>query len=303
MKGRAMGAIALDYDDDGWTDIFVANDNTANFLFRNNGNGKFSEVALTAGVGFGQHGNAAASMGGDWGDYDCDGRLDAIVPAMGYNALYRGLGKGLFEDVALNVGLAVISGQYWSWGGKFIDFDNDGYLDVLVVNGDGHRLSDTQEAILARNVPGPGGRRVFEDVAEKCGPYFHQKMVSRGIALGDYDNDGDLDAFILNIDQPSMLVRNDGGSRNNWLMLDLRGTKSNRDALGTKISISAGGVTQTDQMKSGTSYLSQCTPRLHFGLGQATRVDEVSIKWPSGVSQKLKDVKANQVLKLVEPRS
>ncbi len=303
LKGRAMGVLTVDYDDDGWPDIFVANDNTANFLYHNNGNGTFSELALTAGVGFGQHGNAAASMGGDWGDYDHDGKLDLIVPAMGYNALYRGLGKGLFEDVAMGVGLAVISGQYWSWGGKFIDFDNDGYLDVMVVNGDGHRLSETQEAILARNVPGPGGRRIFEDVAEKCGPYFHQKMVARGLALADYDNDGNIDAFVLNIDQNSMLIRNDGGSRNNWLTLDLSGTKSNRDGLGAKVTLSADGMVQTDQKKSGTSYLSQCDSRLHFGLGQAGKVDEVTIKWPSGITQKLKDVKANQILKVVEPRS
>ncbi len=303
LKGRAMGVLTVDYDDDGWPDIFVANDNTANFLFRNNGDGTFSEVALNAGVAFGQHGNAVASMGGDWGDYDHDGRLDLIVPAMGYNALFHGLGKGLFEDVAMGVGLAVISGQYWSWGGKFFDFDNDGYLDVMVVNGDGHRLSETQEAILARNVPAPGSKRVFEDVADKCGPYFHQKMVARGLALGDYDNDGDIDAFILNIDQNSMLIRNDGGSRNSWLTLDLSGTKSNRDGLGAKVTLSAGGMVQTDQKKSGTSYLSQCDPRLHFGLGQASRVDEVTIKWPSGIIQKLKDVKVNQILKVVEPRS
>ncbi len=302
MKGRAMGALAVDYDGDGWTDIFVANDNSPNFLYRNNGNGTFTEIALKSGVAFGQHGNAAASMGGDWGDYDHDGRLDLIVPAMGYNALYRGLGKGLFEDVAVTVGLAVISGQYWSWGGKFLDYDNDGYLDVMVVNGDGHRLSDTQEAILARNVAGPGGKRVFQDVAEKAGPYFHVKSVARGLAVGDYDNDGDLDACVLNIDQPAMLIRNDGGNRNNWLMLDLLGTRSNKDGFGAKVTVTAGGMVQFDEKKSGTSYLSQADPRLHFGLGQAAKVDEVVIKWPSGITQKLKDVKINQVMKVVEPR-
>jgi enediyne biosynthesis protein E4 len=301
-KGRAMGALAVDYDGDGWTDIFVANDNSPNYLYRNSGNGTFTETALKAGVAFGQHGNAAASMGGDWGDYDHDGKIDLIVPAMGYNALYRGLGKGLFEDVAVSAGLAVISGQYWSWGGKFLDYDNDGYLDVMVVNGDGHRLSDTQEAILARNVAGPNGRRIFQDVADKSGPYFHLKTVARGLAIADYDNDGDLDACILNIDQPSMLIRNDGGNRNNWLMLDLVGTRSSKDAFGAKVTITAGGMSQVEEKKSGTSYLSQGDPRLHFGLGQAAKVDEVVIKWPSGITQKLKDVKINQVLKLVEPR-
>jgi len=302
LLGRAMGALAVDYDQDGWPDIFVANDNSANYLYRNNGNGSFTEVALKSGVAFGQHGNAAASMGGDWGDYDRDGKLDLIVPAMGYNALYRSMGKGLFEDVALGVGLAVISGQYWSWGGRFIDYDNDGYLDVWVVNGDGHRLSETQEAILARNVPDASGKRIFQDVAERSGPYFHVKMVSRGVAIGDYDNDGNQDAFILNIDQPSILVRN-SGSPNHWLTLDLEGTKGNRDGLGAKVTVSAGGLVQFDEKKSGTSYLSQGDPRLHFGLGQAGKVDEVTIRWPSGIIQKLKDVKVNQILKVVEPRS
>ncbi len=303
LKGRAMGVLAVDYDDDGWPDIFVANDNTPNFLYHNNGNGTFKEVALTAAVAFGQNGNAAASMGGDFGDFDRDGKLDLIVPAMGYNALYHNLGRGLFEDVAMTLGLAVISGQYWSWGGKFIDYDNDGYLDVMVVNGDGHRLSETQEAILARNVAGPGGKRVFQDVAEQSGPYFHSKTVGRGLALADYDNDGDIDAFILNIDQNSMLVQNDGGNKGNWLELDLSGSRSNRDALGAKVTVRTGQFLQFDEKKSGTSYLSQCDPRMHFGLGNAARVDEVRIKWPNGVVQDLKDVKANQVLKLSEPRS
>ncbi len=302
LPGRAMGALTVDYDQDGWPDIFVANDNSANYLYHNSGKGTFTEVALKAGVAFGQHGNAAASMGGDWGDFDRDGKLDLIVPAMGYNALFQSLGKGMFEDVALGVGLAVISGQYWSWGGRFVDYDNDGYLDVWVVNGDGHRLSDTQEAILARNVSGPSGKRVYQDVADKSGPYFHMKMVARGVAIGDYDNDGNQDAFILNIDEPSILVRN-SGSGNNWLILDLEGTKGNRDGLGAKVTVSSGGLVQFDEKKSGTSYLSQGDPRLHFGLGQAGRVDEVTIRWPSGIIQKLKDVKVNQIHKVVEPRS
>jgi hypothetical protein len=303
QKGRAMGVLAFDYDDGGWVDIFVANDNTANFLYHNNGNGTFKEVGLVSGVAFGQHGNAAASMGGDYGDYDRDGRLDLLVPAMGYNALFHNLGKGLFDDVATQVGLALISGQYWSWGGKFLDYDNDGYLDVMVANGDGHRLSDTQEAILARNVADKSGKRIFEDVADKSGEFFHEKMVARGLALGDFDNDGDIDAFFLNIDQPSILIRNDGGNRNNWITLDLMGTKSNRDGLGARISVRAGFLVQLDEKKSGTSYLSHNDSRMHFGLGKRPKVDEVIIKWPSGIIQRLKDLRVNQILKVVEPRS
>jgi len=247
--------------------------------------------------------HAAASMGGDYGDFDRDGRLDLIVPAMGYNSLYHSLGKGLFEEVATDVGLAIISGQYWSWGGKFLDYDNDGYLDVMVANGDGHRLSETQEMILARNVANKSGKRVFQDVADQSGEFFHHKMVARGLALGDYDNDGDIDAFLLNIDQPSILIRNDGGNRNNWITMDLAGTKSNREGLGAKITVRAGNLVQVDEKKSGTSYLSHNDARMHFGLGQHTKVDEVIIKWPSGITQRLKDLKVNQILKVVEPRS
>jgi hypothetical protein len=302
-KGRGMGALTVDYDGDGWPDIFVANDATANFLYHNNGNGTFTEIGLTAGVAFGQNGNASASMGGDWRDYDMDGMLDLLVPAMGYNALYRNLGKGAFQEMAVETGLAIISGQYWSWGGKFLDYDNDGYVDVMVVNGDGHRLTETQEPILARNIPGRNGKRTFQDVANQSGSYFELKAVARGLAIGDFDNDGDLDALILNINQPSVLIRNDGGNRNNWIMLDLVGTRSNRDGFGAKVTLRAGSLVQVDEKKSGTSYLSSNDPRMHFGLNKLTKVDEVTIRWPSGVTQKLRDLKANQVVKVTEPRA
>jgi enediyne biosynthesis protein E4 len=301
-EGRAMGALAVDYDNDGWVDLFVANDATPNYLYHNNHDGTFSDMALNAAVGFGQNGNAAANMGGDWRDYDHDGRLDLLVPAMGYNALFHNEGKGLFEDVAVEAGLAIITAQYWSWGGKFIDYDNDGFVDVMVVNGDGHRLSEIQEMILARNVPGLGGKRVFKDVAKTSGEVLDDKIVARGLALADFDNDGDMDAAILSISGPSLLLRNDGGNRNNWLQLQLQGTKSNRDGLGAKVIVKAGELVQFDEMKNGTSYLSAHDPRMHFGLGTHTKVDEVIIKWPSGILQTFTNIKANQLLKAVEPR-
>ena len=301
-EGRAMGVLTVDYDGDGATDIFVANDATPNFLYHNNGDGTFTEAAINAAVAFGQNGNAAASMGGDWRDYDHDGRLDLIVPAMGYNALYHNEGKGLFEDVAVEAGLAIITAQYWSWGGKFIDYDQDGFVDVLVVNGSGHRLSEVQELILARNIAGLRGKRVFQDVATQSGQVFEKKMVARGLAIADFDNDGDLDAFILNIDQPSLLFKNEGGNKNHWLQIQLQGTKSNRDGLGAKVTVKAGDLVQFDEMKNGTSYLSANDPRMHFGLGTQTKVDEVIIKWPSGIRQAFTNIKANQVLKAVEPR-
>jgi len=299
-KGRAMGVLSADFDDDGWPDIFVANDATENYLYHNNGNGTFSEVGLEAGVAFGQHGNAVSSMGGDFGDFDRDGRLDLLVPAAFIITLYRNLGKGLFEDVSPRTGVARASAQFWSWGGEFVDYDNDGNPDILVVNGDGHRLSGKQEHLLLRNERKPDGSHLFTDVSRSAGPFFDTRSVARGMAVADYDNDGDMDFFMVNIDQPSRLLRNDGGNRNNWLAVRLAGTKSNRDGVGAKITVRAGDLTQVAEKMSATSYLSQDDPRVHFGLGQKTRIDELTVRWPGGKVQKLMDLKVNQILTVVE---
>jgi hypothetical protein len=210
------------------------------------------------------------------------------------------LGNGFFEDVTAFVGLAEASGQYVSWSGDMGDYDNDGYLDLLISSGDAHRL-DTMETMLLMNVPGPSGHRIFKDLTDQCGPWFRSKAVGRGLAVADYDNDGDLDFFQLNLDKPSQLIRNDGGNRNHWLLVSLIGTSSNRDAYGTQVIVRAGDLRRIEEKRSATGYLSQNDTRLHFGLGSHERVDEVEVRWPSGLIQKLTDVEANQILELTEP--
>ena len=300
-EGRAMGVLSTDYDNDGFVDLFIANDAMENYLYHNNRDGTFTNVGLESGTAFSEHGDATASMGGDFGDIDFDGDLDLLVPDMTFNSLYRNLGNGYFEDVSVSIGVAELSGQYWSWGGDFFDYDNDGDLDIFICNGNGHRLEGTQEELILTNTALTNGERIFQDAAGQSGTYFRHKSVSRGMAVGDYDNDGDLDVFVLNLDQPSILLRNDGGNRNNWLMFHLIGTKSNRDSLGARVTVRAGNWSQFEEKKSATSYLSQNDPRLHFGLSNKAQADEVIIRWPSGATQRLTNVKANQVVTVREP--
>jgi len=271
-----------------------------NYFYRNNGDGTFSDVALQTGVAFSASGDASSSMGADFGDIDNDGDLDLVVPNMSYNDVYVNRGNDFFEEVSAQIGLAEASGQYVSWGGDLGDYDNDGYLDLLISNGDAHRL-DTMETLLLMNRPGPRDTRVFRDLSARSGPWLREKSVGRGLAVGDYDNDGDLDILLLNLDQPSRLIRNDGGNRNHWLLLDLVGTRSNRDGLGAQVTLRAAGMVRVEEKRSATGYLSQNDPRLHFGLGDLTTVDEIEVRWPSGAVQKLNDVAADQQLTIREP--
>ena len=301
-RGRAMGVLSSDYNNDGHVDLFVANDAMENYLYRNNGNGTFTDVGLEAGVAFSAHGDASSSMGGDFGDFDRDGDLDLLVPDMTFNSCYRNLGKGLCKDASAELGVGELSGQYWSWGGDLFDYDNDGDLDLFICNGDGHRL-DTQEEIFMENIVTKEGAHVFRDAAGSAGVFFRHKSVSRGMAVGDYDNDGDMDVFILNLDQPSVLLRNDGGNRRSWIMVRPRGTVSNRDGLGARVTVTTGRITQVEEKKSATSYLSQNDPRLHFGLNKAGRVDMIRVRWPSGHVQQRRRIKAGRVVTIAEERA
>ena len=295
-EGRAMGVTSGDIDDDGDCDIFVANDAMENYLYRNNGDGTFTDIAVPSGTAFGQRGEATSAMSGEFGDLDADGRVDIAVPDMAYCSVYLNLGGGLFEERSAALGIAAACGQYTSWSANYFDFDHDGYGDLFITNGQPHRMVG-EEALLLRN---DRGRR-FVNVSHLLGPDFQEKFVGRGSAVGDYDNDGDLDVLVLNLGQRPRLLRNDGGNRGSWVMVRLVGTTGNRDGIGARVRVTAGGTTQTRLRVSSSGYLSQSDPRLHFGLGDAPRIDRIEIRWPSGTLQTLDGQRPNQVITVTEP--
>ena len=294
--GRAMGIAACDIDGDGDEDIFVANDGMENYLWRNRGDGSFENTALATGTAFGQNGEATSAMGPEFGDFDLDGLVDLFVPDMGYGCLYRNTGKGWFEEKSARLGVAAVLGQYTSWSGNFLDIDNDGWLDIFVVNGDAHHL-EAEEDTLFLNRRGIG----FEDISAKTGKTLSKKFVGRGSASGDFDNDGDLDLLVLNLNDRPRLLRNDLGNKNHWLELRLIGTTSNRDAIGARVRLTAGGSTQLRDVRTSSGYLSQSDPRLHFGLGSSTVVDRIEVTWPSGTVQNLRKIAADRLLTITEP--
>ncbi|MCP4156286.1 MAG: CRTAC1 family protein [bacterium] len=299
-QGRAMGVASCDLDNNGTMDIFVANDAMENYYFSNNGNGTFSEISLITGTGFGQNGDATSAMGPEFGDFDNDGLMDILVPDMQYSCLYRNTGKspsGMtgYVEMSAQCGVALPCGQYTSWSGNFFDYDNDGWLDIYISNGDSHHL-EPEEDLLLRNT---GGKK-FIDVSAQSGKDFQAKYVGRGSAAGDFDNDGDLDILELNLNAPPRLLRNDGGNRGNWLMLKLTGKKCNRDAIGTRVRLTIGNLTQTRCVISSSGYLSQSDHRLHFGLGKNKTADKIEILWPDGSIQLLKNITTNKLLSLTQ---
>jgi hypothetical protein len=295
--GRAMGVTACDFDLDGFIDVFVANDAMENYFYRNNGNGTFINIAHEAGVAFGLNGEGTSAMGPVFGDVNGDDLFDLFVPDMQYGCLYMNQGDGTFTDATNRSGIAQVLGQYTSWSGNLFDYDNDGWLDAFVANGDAHRM-EGQEDVLLRN----RGDGTFEDVSGRSGAYFHDcKYVGRGSAVGDFDNDGDLDILILNLGGPAVLLRNDGGNRAGWLTLRLVGTRSNRDSIGATVIVQCGDRRQMSFVGGASGYLSQSDSRVHFGLGTHAKADTIEVRWPSGAKLTLKDVKADQFLTLQEP--
>jgi hypothetical protein len=305
-EGKSLGVVWGDVDNDGDADIYVANDSMRNFLFENDGRGVFEDVTLLAGVGYSEDGQAQAGMGVDLGDYDGDGWLDIIVTNLDfeYNALYRGDPSGVFTDASYNSGLAEPSLNYVGFGTVLFDYDNDGWLDLLVANG--HiidnidrfgSLSTYQESnFLFRN----DGDGTFTDVSAVSGEAFVREDVARGAAAGDVDQDGDEDVLITRAGQTALLLANEGGNESSWLAIRLVGRLSNRDAVGARVTVHVGERVSMKEVKAGSSYLSQSALELIFGLADASIADRVEIRWPSGAVQTLDAVAARTRLTVVE---
>ena len=305
--GKGLGVVCGDIDKDGDIDIYVANDETRNFLYRNNGDGTFTDIGFTAGVGYDEDGQPQAGMGVDLGDYDNDGDLDIVVANFQNEVvcLYRNEYGGFFIEVSFFAGIGRNTMPYVNFGTGFLDYDNDGDLDLFVANGhvlDNVALLDPtysygQPNNLFRNdSPGRAGRHTFTDVGSISGEGLQIKKVSRGTTFGDYDNDGDVDMLVLNSNDTATLLRNDGGNRNNYLIVKTVGTKSNRDGIGARVKVVAGDLTQIREVKSGSSYMSQNDTRLLFGLGDRAQADLVEVRWPSGTVDGVEQIPARQLL-------
>ena len=293
--GRAMSAIAIDLDQDGDQDIYVANDAMPSAYWVNDGSGRFTDQALIQGVAFGEGGQGASSMGPAVGDIDRNGLMDIWIPDMAYGCLLSQKEEGLFADVTAETNLAVICGQYTGWGSGLIDFDNDGYLDVFVANGNAHHLY-TEEDVLARN----DRTGHYLDVAKDGGAYFQSKSVGRGAAFADYDNDGDLDILVANLGESPKLLRNDTENGNHWLKVVPLLTDSETVAIGATVTVTVGQQRSVHPVHGVFGYLSTSDPRPHFGLGAAEQADRVEIRWPDGENQVLEGVAANQILEVVQ---
>ena len=306
LKGSGMGVIAADYDNDGDTDLVVGNDLRPNFILQNDGTGRFKEVGALLGMAYDFFGNVMGSMGVECADWNHDGWLDVYITTYQrqLSTLYQN-GKGLsFTDVTRSTGAGTGTYPHVAWGVGFVDFDSDGYRDLFIACGhliDNVDSFDDTTSYLARNIVlRSNGRGRFENVSDSAGDGLLPKLSSRGAVFGDLDNDGDIDAVILNARREPTLLRNDSKTDHHWLQVRLQGTKTNRDGIGARVTVVAGDLTQIDEVHSGRSYQSDFGKRLHFGLGARTRIDEVRVKWIGGGTDVLRDVGIDRLVTVVE---
>jgi hypothetical protein len=311
----SITAVSYDFDNDGWPDIYVAVDSEPSILFKNNHDGTFTDIAVMAGCAYSDNGHEQAGMGIAVADYDCDGWFDIFKTNFADDTcnLYHNNGDGTFTDVTFESGVGV-NNRYVAWGCGFVDYDNDGWADIIQINGhvypeiDKYNFGQTfkNPRLVYRNL----GNGRFKDVSAEMGPGISERFSSRGAAFGDYDNDGDIDVVILNLNDPPSLLRNDGGNKQNWIKVKLIGVKCNRTAIGARVRVITGKHIQMDEVHSGASVMSQSDLRLHFGLGKSETVDAIEVKWPT--TQKVErfvQLKANQIITIregegiVKPRS
>jgi enediyne biosynthesis protein E4 len=300
-----LGVLVADFDDDGWPDVYVANDSAPAALYHNNRDGTFTDVGVEAGCALSVDGKPQAGMGVTAGDYDRDGRLDIFKTnfAGDTSTLYHNAGKGVFDDVTFRAGLG-LNTRWLGWGCGFVDVDNDGWPDIFLVNGhvypEVERLTTeagyAQRKVLYRNL----GNGRFEDISERVGGAVTEPTPSRGCAFGDFDNDGDIDILINPVNAYPELLRADSNTKNNWITVKLVGVKSNRDGVGARVRCVTADGSQIDEVRSGGSYYSQNDMRVHFGVGKNQKIKAIEIRWPSGQTDTLGDVAVNRIVTVKE---
>jgi hypothetical protein len=300
-----LGVSTLDFDDDGWTDLYVANDSNPAALYRNNRDGTFTDMAVTAGCAYSQDGKPQAGMGVAVGDYDRNGTMDVLKTnfAGDTSTLYSNSGQGFCEDRTFASGMGVHT-RWLGWGAALVDLDNDGWLDAFLVNGHVYpevvqiktEAAYKQRKVVYRNL---GGGR-FEEIGERLGPPAATPKAGRGAAFGDYDDDGDVDVVVNNVHDTPDLFRTEATAGNHWLAAKLVGTRSNRSAIGARVRCDAGGVTQWQEVRGGGSYASQNDLRVHFGLAGATTVDRLWVRWPNGLEEVFPAAEADRFITLKE---
>jgi hypothetical protein len=304
--GKGLGVALADYDHDGFTDLFVANDSMPEFLYHNKGDGTFEEIGLASGVAVDIDGRTFAGMGVDFADDNNDGWPDIMVTDLANQryALYQNNGDGSFTYTSQTVGIGQMTLSHSGWGIRFLDYDNDGWKDLLIVQGhdldtielDHPNLRYREPMLLARNTG-----RGFVDVSAQSGEVFTKPWVARGLAIGDLDNDGRMDAVVTTNDGPVHILHNETPTRNHWLLLKLVGHKSNRDAIGAEVRLNTTSGSQYATVSTAGSYLSSSDKRVHFGLGTDAVAQSIEIRWPSGIKQMIKSVAADQILQVDEP--